>query len=363
MKTEPHEERERERERERESAMAGLLAWAADVVGGSGQSDEGEDDERRSVPALFTPEQQSRARELDDRAKSLRRSIQDLRLRIPPAHIAQRLPHLHAHSVASSNALALQLNAHSTTREQAQLREVTLLEENAAYEKAISNCQKKIDDKVHEAELLCSKLKELDMMEKILKDELEKALAENSQFGRSSDNIRSMQEPHLERQPSKSSKVKQLEDKKHELSLMEENLQSLENQWASVQHESARQPSPAQREKLLEKQLHGLVEQLTAKQAQAEGLMREIRNKEKDLEILNGLRRRVESETIDTNTTRNRFNRGSFGTFTDSSFELLRRPLHTGSRTENQQKLMLLRSALVLYILTLNVIVFIKLSF
>lgn len=55
------------------------------------------------------------------------------------------------------------------------------------------------------------------MMEKILKDELEKALAENSQFGRLSDNIRSMQEPHLERQPSKSSKVKQLEDKKHEL--------------------------------------------------------------------------------------------------------------------------------------------------
>lgn len=91
--------------------------------------------------------------------------------------------------------------------------------------------------------------------------------------------------------------------------------------------------------------------------------MREIRNKEKDLEILNGLQMRVESETIDTNTTRNRFNRGSFGTFTDNSFELLRRPLHTGSRTENQQKLMLLRSALVLYILTLNVIVFIKLSF
>ncbi|KAJ0984434.1 hypothetical protein J5N97_002790 [Dioscorea zingiberensis] len=343
--------------------MAGLLAWAADVVGGSGQSDEGEDDDRRPVPAVFTPEQQRRARELDERAESLRRSIRDLRLRIPPAHIAQRLPHLHADSVASSNALALQLNAHSTTREQVQLREVTLLEENVAYEKAISHCQKKIDDKIHEAELLRSKLKELDLMEKNLKVELDKALAEHNQFGGSSDNFRSMREPHLERQPSESSKEEQLEDKKHELSLMEENLQSLENQWALVQHESARQPSPAQREKLLEKQLHGLVEQLTAKQAQAEGLAREIRIKEKDLERLNVLRRRVESESIDTSTARNRFNKGSSGTFTDHSYELHRRPHHTGSRTENQQKLMLLRSAFVLYILALNVIVFIKLSF
>ncbi|KAH7672189.1 hypothetical protein IHE45_09G038300 [Dioscorea alata] len=97
--------------------------------------------------------------------------------------------------------------------------------------------------------------------------------------------------------------------------------------------------------KLLEKQLHGLIEQLTAKQAQAEGLKREIQNKEKDLEILNGLQTRVESETIETNTTRNQFNRGSF------------------EHLQIIQKLMLLRSALILYILTLNVIVFRKISF
>ncbi|KAJ0979927.1 hypothetical protein J5N97_015401 [Dioscorea zingiberensis] len=45
-------------------------------------------------------------------------AIRDLRLRIPPSHIAQRLPHLHADSVASRNSLALQLNTHSTTCEQ-----------------------------------------------------------------------------------------------------------------------------------------------------------------------------------------------------------------------------------------------------
>lgn len=102
--------------------MAGLLAWAADVVGGGPTDDAGDDDSRLAIPVVFTAEQQARAAELDARAASLRRSIRDLRLRIPPAHISQRLPHLHAHSLASSAALALQLNAHSTTREQVRLR-------------------------------------------------------------------------------------------------------------------------------------------------------------------------------------------------------------------------------------------------
>ena len=41
---------------------------------------------------------------------------------------------------------------------QAQLREVTLQEENAAYEKAISSCEGKIQEKMQEAELLLRKL-------------------------------------------------------------------------------------------------------------------------------------------------------------------------------------------------------------
>lgn len=95
--------------------MAGLLAWAADVVGGSGQGDGGAE---AGIPVVFTAEQQGYAGELDRKAAALRRSIQDLRFRIPPAHISQRLPDLHAHSLASNAALTLQLNAHSTTREQ-----------------------------------------------------------------------------------------------------------------------------------------------------------------------------------------------------------------------------------------------------
>lgn len=42
---------------------------------------------------------------------------------------------------------------------QAQQREAQLIEENAAYEKEITNCQAKIQEKVHEAEQLQQRLK------------------------------------------------------------------------------------------------------------------------------------------------------------------------------------------------------------
>ncbi|XP_062013372.1 uncharacterized protein LOC133729810 [Rosa rugosa] len=52
---------------------------------------------------------------------------------------------------------------------------MTLQEENAAYEKAISNCESKIQEKIEEAELLRRKLEELEDTEKNLRDELENA--------------------------------------------------------------------------------------------------------------------------------------------------------------------------------------------
>ena len=97
--------------------MAGLLAWAADVVGAGG-AQSNEEDDPNSIPIVFAAEQQKYVQELDQKTSSLSRAIQDLRLRLPPPDISQRLPHLHAHSLASNAALALQLNSHSATREQ-----------------------------------------------------------------------------------------------------------------------------------------------------------------------------------------------------------------------------------------------------
>ncbi|KAL6136717.1 hypothetical protein ACLB2K_062012 [Fragaria x ananassa] len=219
--------------------MAGLLAWAADVVGaGGGQGDE--DDNPDSIPLIFTPEQQKYAIELDSKAASLSRLIHDLRLRIPPTDISQRLPHLHAHSLASNAALALQLNAHSSTREQAQLREVTLLEENAAYEKAISNCESKIHEKIDEVELLRRKLEEMEDTEKNLRDELENAqtaldISRSHGSDESIGNSKTIVETGDDIESSKKAILDKLEERKREMSSMEAVVQDLEKKWGEIQ--------------------------------------------------------------------------------------------------------------------------------
>eukprot|EP00258_Populus_trichocarpa_P015952 XP_006373479.2 uncharacterized protein LOC18107418 [Populus trichocarpa] len=346
--------------------MAGLLAWAADVVGAHGNNHELEEDR---IPIVFTDDQQKYVQELDSKASSLSRTIQDLRLRLPPPDISQRLPHLLAHSIASNAALALQLNAHSATKEQAQLREVTLQEENAEYEKAILNCENNIHERIQEADLLLRKLQEMDETEQALMEELENAetAMDAGQHGNSGESVNASEtavEAGSDAEAAKSDILEKLDNKKKELNSLEEIVQGLDKRWMQVQENALKQPAPAQREKLLDKQLHSLIEQLAAKQAQAEGLVSEIHLKEMELERLNGLRRRLESSNVEGNTARNRFGRSTSdkgSAFADYIVDKL--PYSTGGRTEHQQRLMFLRSAFVIYILFLHIVVFIKLSF
>ncbi|KAL9391923.1 hypothetical protein Peur_015843 [Populus x canadensis] len=346
--------------------MAGLLAWAADVVGAHGNNHELSEDR---IPIVLTEDQQKYVQELDSKASSLSRSIQGLRLRLPSPDISQRLPHILAHSLASNAALALQLNAHSATKEQAQLRKVTLQEENAAYEKAILNCESKLQERMQETDLLLQKLQEMDETEQTLMEELENAetALDARQSGKSVESV-VVSETTAEAGPGaeaeKSAILEKLDNKKKELSSMEETVQDLEKRWVQVQENELKQPTPAQREKLLDKQLHSLMEQLAAKQAQAEGLVGEIHLKEMELERLKGLWRKIESSNVEGNTARNRFGRSTSekgSASTDYMVDKL--PYSTGGRTEHQQRLMLLRSAFVMYILFLNIVVLIKLSF
>ncbi|XP_056175888.1 uncharacterized protein LOC115674111 isoform X2 [Syzygium oleosum] len=333
--------------------MAGLLAWAADVVVGGGASD-GED-ERDSIPALFTEEQRRYARELDRKAAALGRSIQDLRARIPPQDIAQRLPHLHAHSLASNAALALQLNSHSTTREQTQLREVTLQEENAAYEKAILNCENKVKEKMQEADALQRKLVDMDENEENLTAELENAQSaiEIDESDRCPEIVVESKsqldiQPALDAETSKSTMLENLESKKKELSAVEEKVKNVEKRWALIQENALKQPSPAQREKILDKQLHSLLEQLAAKQGQAEALVTEVHEKEKELERLNGLWKRLESNSSEVNATRNRFGRSMFDKGSASSDYIVdgqHKPLFSIGRWDSPQRPALLRAS------------------
>jgi len=226
--------------------MAGILAWAADVVGGAGPSDDEADDAREAASAAMTPEQRLRAAELDARASSMRRAIQDLRLRVPPPHVAQRLPHLHAHSLASSAALALQLNAHSSTKEQAQQREITLQEENAAYEKALSDCRWKIQERQMEANQLQSDLKEMEVAEHKLKAQLEDALKEQEapQHKISTTASEITENALLEAESLINLKSKDLEEKKRVLELLDNKVQTLEKEWSVVEEESLKNPTP-----------------------------------------------------------------------------------------------------------------------
>nr|XP_034923994.1 GRIP1-associated protein 1-like isoform X2 [Populus alba] len=352
--------------------MAGLLAWAADVVGAHGNNHELSEDR---IPIVFTEDQQKYVQELDSKASSLSRSIQGLRLRLPSPDISQRLPHILAHSLASNAALALQLNAHSATKEQrlrsmmrncsgsvklvvglicmlkdtAQLRKVTLQEENAAYEKAILNCENKLQERMQETDLLLQKLQEMDETEQTLMEELENAetALDARQSGKSFESVVASEmtaEAGPDAEAEKSAILEKLDNKKKELSSMEEIVQDLEKRWVQVQENELKQPTPAQREKLLDKQLHSLMEQLAVKQAQAEGLVGEIHLKEMELERLKGLWRMIESSNVEGNTARNRFGRSTSekgSASTDYMVDKL--PCSTGGRTEHQQRLMLLR--------------------
>lgn len=94
--------------------MAGLLAWAADVVGGNGT-------DMADRTLHLSPQQRQAMSALDVRAAELQHSLQLLRQRMPPSDIAQRFPHLHADSLASHSTLALEKHAHAATINQVRL--------------------------------------------------------------------------------------------------------------------------------------------------------------------------------------------------------------------------------------------------
>lgn len=215
-----------------------------------------------------------------------------------------------------------------------------------------------------EASLLQSNLKEMEIAELDLKAKVENAMKEQEATQqKASTASETTGNALLDAESLINLKSKDLEEKRGELKLLEDKLQSLDKVWSLVEEESLKTPSPAQREKVLEKQLHSLIEQLTAKQAQAERLITDIHAKEKDLERLNSIHRNLQSSSSDSGTSRNRFGGGLLSGDEDSGAKGLRRPgQYGGVRTEGQKRLMILRSAFVLYILALHIIVFIKIS-
>ncbi|KAL2630317.1 hypothetical protein R1flu_015003 [Riccia fluitans] len=359
--------------------MAGLFAWAADVVGGGNLDNE---ESRKPVPLLLTPQQSHYLSELDVKAAALQQTVLVLRQRVGPGAqgFAERMPHLHADSVAAQSALALEVQAHNATRLQIQTRENSLRAENEAYAKEIAARQDEAREKEQEAKDLQISLQEIEKKEKTFKNELEKLRAAVEK----KDELSVQEEEETiavdgDRDSLLQNELKQL---RSELEMWEVKTKKLETEVASAQQKASRWPSPAQREKDLERKLRNLTEQLVTKQAQAESLASERNALELRLEQLNEARRHMQATgTVDAK--RNKIGRPSTSyhsaddskarglpvrqraskTVTDNVASVARTvdafSLHAGSHLWRNK---VLRSLTVAYILGLHIAAFIILT-
>ncbi|XP_024381402.1 uncharacterized protein [Physcomitrium patens] len=296
--------------------MAGLLAWAADVVVGNGS-------ESADRTLHFTPQQRQAVSALDARAAALQHSLQLLRQRMPPSNIAQRLPHLHADSLASHSALALEKHAHSATLNQLQAREASLQAENENYAKALAARQQHAREKAQETLQLAATLEEIEATEVKLRADLERlqkavALRDGLASSAVSTDKKGLQDDSKRSDFSAIQDVSTLEEQelqsiKLELARWEGKVIRLEKEWEALQHNTSRTPSPAQREKELERRLRTLTEQLVTKQAQAESLANERNALELRLVQANEARQNLLSGNGDLDFKRNKIGRSSSG--------------------------------------------------
>ncbi|KAJ7556944.1 hypothetical protein O6H91_05G105500 [Diphasiastrum complanatum] len=249
--------------------MAGLLAWAADVVGGGGSGSLPVGEEERVEGGFeLTAEQQEQMRRLDSRAWTLQREIQQLRQSLPPSHIAQRLPYLHADSLTSQSALALELHAHSATRLQLQIREASLQSENAAYAKALAATQQQANEKAQEAKELEACFEEMHDAEQKLRAELYQLQTQRAEHDNAlkESQISQMDEASFLSSSTMPAEELELQSIREELESWQSKVSTLQEELSFLQQTSSRWPSSVQREKDLERRLRSLTEQLVAKQ-------------------------------------------------------------------------------------------------
>ncbi|KAJ4867959.1 Uncharacterized protein Rs2_50495 [Raphanus sativus] len=160
-----------------------------------------------------------------------------------------------------------------------------------------------MQDKRHEADSLLTKLNELEEVAEILKTEQEDAQASlNERHSKSSGEAVIL--PYWKGKDGADTEAMKFS---YATEWLMEKVQELERSWVVKQERALKQPSPAQREKRLDKQLHTLIEQLSAKQVEADEIAGEIHSSEMELERLNSLWRRYGSFNVEGNAARNKF--------------------------------------------------------
>ncbi|MCO5570112.1 hypothetical protein L7F22_023828 [Adiantum nelumboides] len=159
---------------------------------------------------------------------------------------------------------------------QSQAREASLRAENAAYAKAITAVQGQLQGKCQEIFSLGARLQEIEKEESTMRVELDsllRASVENDGVvygGTVKENppVMSFTDKSLQ-------EGEELQRTRAELSMWENKVVRLEQEWLTLLQSSTRYPSAAQREMELERRLRILSEQLVAKQGQSDTIAEE----------------------------------------------------------------------------------------
>ncbi|PHT50383.1 hypothetical protein CQW23_10130 [Capsicum baccatum] len=245
-------------------------------------------------------------------------------------------------------------------KSQEQLREITLQEENAEYDKAISDYENKIQAKSQEADLLRSKLQvrhnsQLSRGDHYIQQQHTQGISTSQVWLSKQHDKVDKETVEVEEEEEQQTKTSNAELEQAQAAAASESAQS--NDYLIKNDSEAQEDEESANSALLRK-----LEEKKKELAQAEGLANDVHLKEMELERLNGLWRKLEASSADANATRNRYARSSTDrghVSLDYIVDLHQKP----GRPEKLHKLMLFKSAFVVYILTLHILVFIKISF
>ncbi|MCO5587841.1 hypothetical protein L7F22_041793 [Adiantum nelumboides] len=158
-----------------------------------------------------------------------------------------------------------------------QVREASLRAENAAYAKAITAVQGQLQGKRQERFALGARLQEMEKEESTTRVELDsllRAFVKNDEVVVYGGTVK--ENPPVMSFTDKSlQEGEELQRTRAELSMWENNVVRLEQEWLTLLQNSTRYPSAAQCEMELERRLRILSEQLVAKQGQSDTLAEE----------------------------------------------------------------------------------------
>lgn len=188
--------------------------------------------------------------------------------------------------------------------------------ENASYAKALTSIRQHVVEKAQEAVRLEGELEKMEMMRNRLEAELEHFRSVNEDEASPTGSHLEGDEDFADGSPVQSGDDAPdlIHKLRQELDMLDNKAAVLKKELTTLQHSAARWPSPAQREKDLERRLRILTEQLVTKQAQAETWASERNALELRLGKANEALQQLQAGNVDVKSKRNKIGKVSSAT-------------------------------------------------